>query len=207
MKTMSYTACLGSLILLVLPLSYDVYAAVPPPGDDLFGLYADDNFNDDASDENPTFVYGVGEIQVYVYLTNVSAQAVGAYEFGLSFTGQGQAPIWLYDDLPPGGLNFFTHPEYIVGLAEPLFPNGYGHAILMVQHYIAVDSDPVYVTVIPISVPSVPDQISYVDYFDVNTILPMYSASGNFEDPIFAFNTGLIATESSTWSGVKSLYR
>jgi hypothetical protein len=69
------------------------------------------------------------------------------------------------------------------------------------------DTEPVYVSVTPHSIPSVPDQISYIDYFDVNTILPMYSASGNFEDPIFAFNTGLVAAESSTWSEVKALYR
>lgn len=207
MKKIIYTAYLSLLILLAFPLSHHVNAAVPPPGDDLFGLYADDNFNDDASDENPTFAYGVGEVEVYVYLTNVSAQAVGAYEFGLDFSGPGQPPIWLYDDLPPGGINFFTPPEYVVGVAEPLFPDEYGHAILLVQHYFVVDSEPVYVTVTPISVPSVPDQISYVDWFDVNTILPMFSASSNFQDPIFAFNTGLVPAENSTWSEVKSLYR
>ena len=70
---------LAALVSLALPLSHYGYAAVPPPGRDLFGMYADDNFNDDASDENPTFVIGEGLIQVYIYLTNVWWPDIGSF--------------------------------------------------------------------------------------------------------------------------------
>jgi len=208
MKNAKHTITLAALVMLVWPLSHYVYAAVPPPGEDLFGMYADNNFNDDASDENPTFVItDVGVVQVYIYLTNVSAPSIGAFEFALAYSGPGEPPIMVDQGLPFQGINFGTYPDFLVGVATPLLPDEYGHAILMLPQYFVFVSDPAYVSVTPMSTPSVPDQISYVDFYDSSTILPMYSASGNFIDPIFAINTGLVATEVTTWTAVKGLYR
>ena len=208
MKNAKHTIALAVLVMLALPLSHYVYAAVPPPGEDLFGMYADDNFNDDASDENPTFVFiDLGVVQVYIYLTNVSAPSIGAYEFTLAYSGPGEPPIIIDLGLPPGGMNFGSGNEYYVGFGIPLLPDEYGHAILMSPQYFVSNSDPVYVSVTPASIPSIPDQISYVEYDDTSIFHAMNPASGNFVDPIFAFNTGLLATEDATWSGVKALYR
>ena len=198
---------LAALVSLALPLSHYGYAAVPPPGRDLFGMYADDNFNDDASDENPTFVIGEGLIQVYIYLTNVWWPDIGAFEFALAYSGPGEPPDIVDWGLPPQGVNFGSGSEYIVGVNTPLLPDEYGHAILMSPTYFVADSDPVYVSVTPTSVPAVPDQISYVPFDDISIIFAMHPASGNFVDPIFAFNTGIVATASATWTAVKALYR
>jgi len=207
MKNAKHTIVLAALVLFALPFAQYVNAAVPPPGEDLFGMYADNNFNDDASDENPTFVIGDGVIQVYIYLTNVSAPAIGAFDFALVYTG-GSAPIVVDEGLPPEGVNYSPNPnEYIVGVGIPLVPDQYGHAILMSPTYFVGDADPVYVSVTPTSIPVVPNQIVYVEFDDVSFVHFMNPASGNFVDPIFAFNTGLVAIASATWTAVKGLYR
>ena len=109
--------------------------------------------------------------------------------------------------LPPYSINYGSANEYIVGLYPPLLPDEYGHAILMSPTYFVFDSDPVYVSVTPTSIPTIPDQISYLTDGDLQTIVDMNPASGNFVDPIFAFNSEFVATESTTWTAVKALYR
>ena len=74
--------------------------------------------------------------------------------------------------------------------------------------YFVVDVSPVYVYVEPTSVPSVPDQISYVEYDDVSIIHAMNPASGDFANIIFIFNpTPDPAFGSVRWGEVKALYR
>ena len=176
------------LIAICLLIPYGGFTAVPAPGDDLFGLYAYDNFNDDPSDDNPPCVdSGVGLVVVYVYLTNVTGPSIGAYEFALSCTG-GSAPVMVDQGLPPQGVNFGSGNEYIVGVGTPLLPDQYGHAILMSPTYFVSDLSPVYVFVGPTSIPCVPDQISYVEYDDPSIIHAMNPASGDFANIIFIFN-------------------
>jgi len=208
MKNAKHTTFLAALVLFALPFAQYVDAAVPPPGEDLFGMYADNNFNDDASDENPTFVIiDVGVVQVYIYLTNVSAPSIGGFEFALAYTGPGEPPIMIDLGLPPQGYNIAPPPEFLVGVGSPLLPDEYGHAILMSPQYFVFDSEPVYASVTPLSIPHTPDQIGYVEFDDVSIWHAMDLASGNFVDPIFAFNAGIVATENATWSAVKGLYR
>jgi hypothetical protein len=171
-------------------------------------MYADDNFNDDTSDDNPTFLFiELGVVQVYIYLTNVSASAIGGFDFALAYTGPGEPPVMVDSGLPPYSINIAPPPEFMVGLGIPLLPDEYGHAILMSPTYFVYDSNPVYVLVTPTSTPLIPDQIVYVEFDDPYITHIMNPASGNFVDPIFAFNTGLVAIEATTWSAVKGLYR
>ena len=208
MKSAQHTIALAVLVMLVWPLSHYVHAAVPPPGEDLFGMYADNNFNDDASDENPTFVItDVGVVQVYIYLTNVSAPSIGAFEFALAYSGPGEPPILVDQGLPFQGINFGTYPDFLVGVATPLLPDEYGHAILMSPQYFVFASDPAYVSVTPTSLPTSPGEILYMWGESMQILVYMNPASGNFVDPIFAFNAELVATEATTWSEVKALYR
>ncbi len=57
--------------------------------------------------------------------------------------------------------------------------------------------------------PSVPGQMAYVDYEEVDTIQIMvpYSAGFSHDSPVFGFNAQPVATEAQTWSGVKALFR
>jgi len=206
MKNGKLTVALAVLVSLALPLSHYVHAAVPPSGEDLFGMYADNNFNDDATDENPPFVIGVGVIQVYIYLTNVSAPSIGVYEFALDYSGSGVPPIITDLGLPPMGVRYGTGNDYYIGVGTPLLIE-YGHAILMSPTYFVAGSDPVYVAVTPPSIPSYPDEITYGLFEDLPIYYFMHPASGNFIDPIFAFNSELVATEGETWTAVKALYR
>ena len=208
MGTALYRVAIWALIAIILSVSHGGLAAVPPAGDDVFGMYADNNFNDDPSDENPPWVdpaYGL--VTVYVYLTNVTGPAIGAYEFALSYTG-GLAPVVVDAGLPPQGVNFGSDNEYIVGVGTALLPDQYGHAILMSPTYFVVDTEWVNVYVGPTSIPTVPDQISYVEYDDPSIIHAMNPASGSFGMRIFSFNDGgCPAVECVTWTDVKIAYR
>ena len=185
-KTFYGTAAL-TFVAICLVSPHSGLAAVPPPGDDLFGLYAYDNFNDDPSDENPPYAYPAsGLVVVYIYLTNVTGPSIGAYEFALSYSG-GSAPVIVDEGLPPQGVNFGSDGEFIVGVGTPLLPDQYGHAILMSPTYFVSDLSPVHVFVGPTSIPTVPDQISYVEYDDPSIIHAMNPASDDFANIIFEF--------------------
>lgn len=208
MQTVKRILFMAMLVAFVGSVATQVQAAVPPPGTDLFGMYADDNFNGDPSDENPTFIHAdVPVVQVYIYLTGISAPSIGAYEFALAYAGPGEAPYMVDEGLPPGAINVGYDPDFIIGLPQPLLPDAFGNAILMSPSYFVYDPEPAYVSVTPTSVPYVPDQITYVEFDDPSIAHAMYPASENFVDPIFAFNTGLVPTASATWSTVKALYR
>ena len=84
----------------------------------------------------------------------------------------------------------------------PLLPDEYGDVILMSSSYFVYDPEAPYVSVMPTSVPNIPDQITYVEYDDPEIAHAMNPASENFVDPIFRFNTGLVAIESTTWGSV-----
>jgi hypothetical protein len=208
MQSVRRTVVLAALIAFAAPAVPPAEAAVPPPGTDLFGMYADNNFNGDPSDENPTFVHvELATVQVFIYLTGISAPSIGAYEFALAYSGPGEAPYLSDDGLPAQAINVGTYPDFIIGVATPLLPDEFGNAILMAPSYFVIDPEPAYVAVTPTSIPYIPDQITYVEYDDPTIAHAMYPASENFVDPIFAFNTGLIGTSSATWSAVKALYR
>ena len=187
MRKAHYLARTLTSIAIILLFSHSSLAAVPPLGDDLFGMYAYDNFNDDPSDENPPYAYPAsGLVVVYIYLTNVTGPSIGAYEFTLSYSG-GSAPVIVDEGLPPQGVNIGSDGEFIVGVGTPLLPDQYGNAILMSPTYFVSDGTPVHVFVGPTSIPIVPDQISYVEYDDPSIIHAMNPASGDFANIIFEF--------------------
>ena len=185
-------------------------AAMRPAGEDVFGIYANNNFNGDPGDENPPYINpaGVGIEQTYFYLTNVTAPTIGAFEFALSYTGC-SPPIMTDQGLPPQGLNIGTGNEFFVGLGTPLVPDQYGNAILMSPQYFVSDPDhnPVYVFVGPTALPHTPGEIVYVEFDDVSIFHFMTPASGDFALRIFAFNDTIVENEGTTWTDVKSLYR
>lgn len=182
-------------------------AAMRPAGEDVFGIYANNNFNGDPSDENPPFVNPAnGIVPVYIYLTNVTGPAIGAFEFALSYTG-GPAPVVVDQGLPPQGVNFGSGNEFIVGVGTPLVPDQYGNAILMSPDFFVSDPSAVSIFVVPTSIPTVPGQITYVEFDDVSIQHAMNPASGSFDDRIFAFNEDIVENEGTTWTDVKALYR
>jgi len=182
------------------------FAAVPPAGDDLFGLYAFDNFNDDPSDDNPSFLDGLGVMTVYVYLTHVTAPTIGGYEFALGYEPQAVAPVVVDVALPPDASYGGEGGEIVVILGSPFLPDEYGHAILATLQYFVSNTEEVLVRVSPISVPTMPDQIVYWEFDDPALVHIMNTPSGSFETPIFSFNLQVPVADTA-WSGVKSLYR
>ena len=207
MRRMISTFVLVALAALALLTPQAGMAAMRPAGEDVFGLYSLNNFNGDPGDENPPFVNpAAGIVQTYIYLTNVTAPAIGAFEFALTYTG-GSAPVVVDAGLPPQGVNFGSGNEYIVGVGTPLVPDQYGNVILLSPQFFVSDPAAVYTFVEPVSIPHTPDQISYVEFDDVSIVHAMNPASGSVNERIFAFNDTIVENEDTSWTDVKSLYR
>ena len=131
--------------------------------------------------------------------------AIGAFEFALSYDGV--APVVVDAGLPPQGVNFGSGNEYIVGVGTPLVPDQFGNVILLSPQFFVSDANQTDVMVEPTSIPTVPDQITYVEFDDVSIQHAMNPASGSFVDRIFAFNGVIVDNEGTSWSDVKSMYR
>ena len=191
----------------VLSVGQTAFAALPQPGDDLFGIYAGTNFNEDPSDDNPPYVDAVpGAVTVYVYLTNVTAPTIGAYEFALNYSG-GTTPQILEMVLPPESIDLGNGKDFVVVLETPLPPDPFGHVILMSLTYLVTETAPVQIAVGPTSTPMLQNQISYLEAAMSPHIRAMNPLSGSFDDPIFSFNPTNPAVESTSWSDIKSKYR
>ncbi len=54
--------------------------------------------------------------------------------------------------------------------------------------------------------PSIPGHMAILD-FDGSTIQKVYPSSGSYDDPVFGFNTTVVATEETSFDGLKALYR
>ena len=206
MKLLRRAIVIVAIVVLALSTAQASQAAVPPAGDDLFGLYAFDNFNGDPSDDNPNFVDGLGLMTVYIYLTHVTARTIGGYEFALSYEPQAIAPVMVDVALPPAGVDSGEENEFIVVFGSPFLPDEYGHAILATLQYLVSVTEEVLVRVGPVLVPTVPDQIVYIEFDDPALIHTMNTLSGSFETPIFSFNLQVPVADTA-WSGVKALYR
>jgi hypothetical protein len=182
-------------------------AAMRPAGEDVFGMYANNNFNGDPSDENPPYIDpAFGQVQAYIYLTNVTAPDIGGFEFTLTFDDPAGIIVWS-SGLPAESTNFAEAPMYIVGLGNPLLPDQYGNVILMSPEFFVTVTTPILTSVGPSVPATVPDQMTYVEYFQPVNQHAMNPASGNFVDPIFAFSDVIVENEGTTWSDVKSMYR
>ena len=199
-----FALILSVLIVFTLAVPQPVLAEWPPAGDDIFGLYFWDY---DAGEYQPFYMLGIGVAHVSFILTNVTAASVGGFECSLSFS-EADVIITIDEGLPPGSTQWAWAPnDYIVGFNSPR-PIISGYAILCEPVYLVITFDPVYVTAGPSPIESIPGAMAYVEYFEYGALHEMYPASGSFDEPLFAFNDDeVVASESLSWTDLKSLYR
>jgi hypothetical protein len=186
---------------------------LPDDGTDSFGVYFE---NDDGDMVNTKF-FESGLTDMYLAIAGVSAPTVAAWEVALDFdpalgliTGAG---------IVGDGVNFATLPMFIVGLGTPMPPDADGNFVLAVPTFFLMVPDAVVDffagPVTPASIEGVP---AYVNGENLNEIIPMtfsVDIDGMYVDedgwttvPIATVNgEGGVATESTTWGSVKSMYR
>jgi len=142
-----------------------------------------------------------------VILTNITGASLGGFEFILTYdTG---VLTMMNEGLQPGDINYGSDNtgEYFVGMSWPRSIST-GNATLCEPVFFCFTTDPVYIYVTHWGeFATIPENIAYVEFDNMESYHAMYPASGDFDDPIFRFNPVLFASENRTWSELKSLYR
>jgi len=192
--------CVFAVFALLFPQSG--LAQWEPPGDDVLGMYYGPGYAN-------YYMLGFGQAEpISVILTNVTGASLGGFEFILTWdTG---VLVMTNEGLQPGDLNYADENsgQYYVGLSTPR-PVYTGNATLCEPMFFSFTEDPIYISVTHWEDnATLPGAIAYIEFDTPSMPHEMFPASGNFEDPIFAFNDdGCIETESQTWSDLKLLYR
>ena len=161
--------------------------------------------------------YMAGPVTAYVVLMNSSWwSGVSGFEFQLvNANGSGFYPppsdFIVGYNLPVGGINVSAPPEFIVGLGMPLPPDPC--TVLVSIDILVFDPSSWCFGVKPVSVPSIPGQMAYVPGHDPSLLTQMNPCTGiNPADYGMACLNSPdcpppVATDKTSWDGLKSLYR
>ncbi len=95
--------------------------------------------------------------------------------------------------------------EHIVGWGNPV-PVVDGVAFVGTKIFILMTGDPVEIYLSPISFPSIVGHMAIGDYDSFSPQI-LYPVSGDYAEPIFGFNSVVVAVEKTTLDGLKALYR
>ncbi len=155
-----------------------------------------------------------GEHLGYVVITHPSSSDAGilGWEAKIWAEGPGVVTEW---ELMGEAANFATRPdEFIVGLGQPLTnPYSYPSLVVAVVHlFIFDDETPINFFIDKVyfnSLPEVPQPV-YLDGADVNHIIPLQQIQGGPDLPVAIINGNcddVVATESTSFDGLKALYR
>ena len=118
----------------------------------------------------------------------------------------------LAETLPPGAINVGTATDmydgldYTVGLAEPVLVTNDAVILVTLQFMILDDAVP---GLDPVELYMTNSRNGFLQYQRDGgpPLIPAFPSSGDQASPVASFNGGVVATESSTWGTVKSLYR
>jgi hypothetical protein len=178
-----------------------------PPDDDMLGLWTAPDFEG----ENLTHVSGIAEFSVfnvYLLLTNPSANPVLGFECALSFDYSSQVLSTFY---PEEAVNALGEPEYRVNFPKPCIAAG--GVVYLARIEIILQNDDDYIYLGPVASPTVPGAIVYESSDAASprptAEVPMTNRSGDFSVPVFAVNPdfGGPAVEATSWSQIRSCYR
>ncbi len=168
----------GVCLLFALFLSNIASAQV---GTDVVGVYFDTNYTQDSLDDftAPSFFTG------YLVLHNPSSTAgVAGWELCAEIMGAGQFSSWVLEGQT---INTSTPPCFTVGIGgPPLLP---GENVLLATFQIIIEDNlPVTISLVPKFNSSLPNQMSYLDGADLNSIIPLTTVTGSPEVAFFHKN-------------------
>jgi len=216
-----------SVVFLILFLMLPIMASAvdpPPVGDDavlcLYTHWDEENGPADGDIEYPAWVpltYYPFSIVLYHI---EGGGGLGGVEFSIHVE-QGEIELlygvsfMLFDvEYMPGFegdyLNIGEDNDVFMGLSEPAIPINGGVHIMQGNFFflpsVALDQ-PITVRFGPCSTPSVPGQMSYVDFGDISLIQMMVpnNPTGDLDQPVFSFGIP-VATESMSLSSIKGLF-
>ena len=194
------------VVLLMVSLMATSAFAVVDPDPDMIGIYfdmtADNNCAEGIAASVPFFAYAI--------LTNPSGTQIDAFEFGYDNNAFGnEASIFqLATTLPPNAIDVGSGTpasgDIIVGLGTPL-PAEPATVLVTWQYLLLVPmSIEMYLTASEPS--SLPGGLPVIQMD--GELMTVGTSTGGPQNPVATVNLGcVVATESDTWGGVKSLYR
>ena len=198
------------LALLLVGLMATSAFAVLDPEPNMMGLYFDPS-----ADSNCLTVGASSPFFVYVCVTNPTAGAIDAYEFGYEFevpAGFETSIFRLATTIAAGAANGvdvgISGPlggDVIVGLATPL-PGG---EVVVVHAFQYMLLAPMAVDIFlgDSSTPSLPGGLPVIQEAG-GDLMTVGTSTGGPSIPVASINGEcVVAVESNTWGGVKSLYR
>jgi hypothetical protein len=185
--------------------------AIIDPDPDMVGIYFDANADDNC------LTVGTVPFFAYLILTNPTAPAINAYEFGFLncvCTGTEQTFFMTASSIANGvvaGLDVGVHDkisgDYIVGLAEPILTSP--ATILHSWQYLCTSIQPIHMFLGPSSVPSMPGGLPVVQNADGSVLMTVGLSTGGPDIPVASINAEdcAVAVEHCAWGDVKALYR
>ncbi|MCP4574332.1 MAG: hypothetical protein GY838_18405 [bacterium] len=200
MKTLITTLIVVALLVPALALGYNennigMYITETPSG-----ANADATLNTAAP----------GTYDVYLVLTNAYNWAqfspittVGGFECSLTLPEN-----WTFSgvSLPPNVLDLNNDPAHFYCSGQ--IPVTGGTATLATITLLTFDPTPGLAYIAPyFASPSIPGSMAITDADREFALEAAYPASGDYAEPIFGLNMGVIPDEDVSWGEVKSLYR
>ncbi|MFO7654439.1 MAG: hypothetical protein R6X25_11540 [Candidatus Krumholzibacteriia bacterium] len=184
-------------------------AVEPPPGQDRFGIYTAEHFDDPLMDDHLPVAGPSGTLYNFPFIiTGMTAPSCRCVEFivthdpGIAFSGFTWNQNNIDIDSSPTGV--------IAGFAEPAIPvyDGTDYAFVGTADILVFTDQPVLIYLNPHTTPSIPGFMTYCNGLDIGDLKEVLPSSGAFELPIFGINTDVqVRAESATWSSVKDLFR
>lgn len=157
---------------------------------------------------------------VYWILANPVAENLGGFEFAWAFAPEVvPAPFILSVTLPPSALNIGTNTNLIVGLGGGLITTEATTLVTLNMMVLAPVNPETYITAGPATPASIPGHAATNDFANPADIVPMNFSTVDGVNVIIDENgwvvpgvakmscPGPVATETATWSNVKTLFR
>lgn len=137
---------------------------------------------------------------------------IDAFEFRVLLDGPAASSFRLGEVLPSGAINVgdqsnHYNAQYVVGLAAPVSVVD-DYVSVMTWNVMFLAAGPWYFRLGLTDNPSVTDHMA-INYTDANgaTLIGCLPSSGDFASAVFAVGDDVVGVESSTFGGVKALFR
>jgi hypothetical protein len=150
-----------------------------------------------------------GEHLGYVVITHPTApEGVAGWELEISWEGPAVVLEYIYEGM---AINVETPPSFAVGLGEPISnPYMFPAVVVLTMRVLLLDTaDPVNFFIDGIQFHSLPERVpAYVDGGNLDNIIELRQSTGGPDFPVATINGDCaVATEESSWSDVKQLFR
>ncbi len=199
MKTSKTSIFIAALVLMV------PFLSLAQNDHNEMGVYTDADMSATSLELPP---YATAELYLvisnpYNEMEDRPVEAISGVEFSFVYP---YMEILVLSTIWPGDFIDFGLPDnHIVAFPNPVVVTD-GTVTICRKSVLLMNIIQVYIHLAPSVPSSIVGTMAIVDD-DGNGIISLYPSSGSYDDPVFAFNGEVVATDRSTFDGLKALYR